>query len=165
MQSIFLALGANLGEREDALRRARDLLQRAEGLTILAWSPLYDTDPVGGPEGQEPYLNAVLAGTTVLSPLALLSLCHEVELACGRRRTQPWGPRTLDVDILCYGDLVLDSPELVLPHPRLHERRFVLEPLCDLAPELVHPLLKKSMRRLLADLDRSQRVSRNLENW
>ncbi|MDO3377930.1 2-amino-4-hydroxy-6-hydroxymethyldihydropteridine diphosphokinase [Geoalkalibacter halelectricus] len=165
MQSIFLALGANLGEREEHLRQARALLQRAEGVTILAWSPLYETDPVGGPEGQGPYLNAVLAGTTSLAPADLLRLCQEVEAACGRVREQAWGPRTLDIDLLIYGDLVLEAPDLILPHPRLHERRFVLEPLCDLAPDLIHPLLKKSMRRLLADFDQAQRVSRVLESW
>lgn len=165
MESIFLALGSNLGEREETLRQARTLLQRAEGLNILAWSAIYDTEPVGGPEGQNPYLNAVLVGTTELSPMELLRLCQDIERSCGREPGEHWGPRALDIDILCYGDLALDTPELILPHPRLHERRFVLVPLCDLAPDLVHPLLKKSMRRLLADLDAAPRVASYLENW
>lgn len=165
MESIFLALGSNLGDREDYLKQARTLLQRADGLNILAWSAIYDTEPLGGPEGQDSYLNAVLAGTSELSPSALLNLCQTVEGVCGRRREEPSGPRTLDVDILCYGDLILETDRLTLPHPRLHERRFVLVPLCDLAPDLVHPLLKKSMRRLLGELDPGPRVTRFLENW
>ncbi len=165
MQSIFLALGANLGDRAATLSKARAALQRAAGINLLAHSPLYETEPVGGPEGQGPYLNAVVAATTELDPQEVLALCQELEREFGRERGEAWGPRTLDLDILCYGDQVLETPALVLPHPRLHERRFVLAPLCDLAPELVHPVLKKSVRRLLAELDSPARVRRLDQPW
>jgi 2-amino-4-hydroxy-6-hydroxymethyldihydropteridine diphosphokinase len=112
-------------------------------------SSRYLTEPVGGPQ-QEWYLNQVVAGETALLPEQLLAACLEVEAAFGRERLVRNGPRTLDVDILFFADLVSESPSLTLPHPRLHERRFVLEPLCEIAPELVHPRLHLTVRELLA---------------
>lgn len=153
MESTFIALGSNEGDREANLRGARDFLQRSDGINLLACSALYETEPVGGPPDQGLYLNAVLAATTTLTARALLELCLKVEKSFGRVRTQPMAPRTLDLDILFYGDHIIDEPDLVIPHPRLHERAFVLVPLRDLAPDLVHPVMKKSVRRLLADLD------------
>ncbi len=158
MQSTFLALGANLGDREETLRAARDKLQRTPGLNLLACSPLYESDAVGGPQEQPAYLNAVVAATTTCSPRELLALCQRLETEFGRERVERWGPRTLDIDLLLYGSEILEDPDLVVPHPRLHERRFVLAPLCDLAPELVHPLLRKPAHRLLAELDPAQQI-------
>jgi 2-amino-4-hydroxy-6-hydroxymethyldihydropteridine diphosphokinase len=129
----FLGLGSNLGDREAQLRRA------IEGIPdVVAVSPVYETDPVGGPE-QGPYLNVVVELETALSPRELLDLCHRLEKAAQRVRVERWGPRTLDVDVLLVGDLTVDEPDLQVPHPRLYERRFVLAPLADLAPDLVPP--------------------------
>jgi 2-amino-4-hydroxy-6-hydroxymethyldihydropteridine diphosphokinase len=129
----FLGLGSNLGEREQRLREAVGAIP-----DLVAVSPVYETDPVGGPE-QGAYLNAVAELATDRSPRELLELCHELETAAERVRLERWGPRTLDVDVLLVGELTVDEPDLVVPHPRLWERRFVLAPLADLAPELVAP--------------------------
>jgi 2-amino-4-hydroxy-6-hydroxymethyldihydropteridine diphosphokinase len=131
----FLAIGSNLGDREANLRHA------VAGMPdLVAVSPVYETDPVGGPERQGPYLNAVAELDTDLSPRALLALCRTLEQHAHRVRLVRWGPRTLDVDVLLVGDLLVDDPpELLVPHPRMWERRFVLAPLADLAPDLVTP--------------------------
>jgi 2-amino-4-hydroxy-6-hydroxymethyldihydropteridine diphosphokinase len=127
----FVGLGSNLGDRLDHLRRA------VAGLPdVVAVSPVYETDPVGGP-AQGPYLNAVAELDTGLDPFQLLAACQRVERAAGRERRERWGPRTLDADVLLVDDLVVDEPELTVPHPRMWERRFVLAPLADLAPDLV----------------------------
>lgn len=128
----FLALGSNLGDRLGHLRRAVAALP-----DVVAVSPLYETDPVGGPDGQGPYLNAVVELETELSPRALLELGQGLERAAGRVRGERWGPRTLDVDVLLVGDLVVDEPDLQVPHPLMWNRDFVLVPLRDVAPDLV----------------------------
>ena len=105
---------------------------------VLAVSSVYETEPVGGPDGQPPYLNIVVELDTSLSPRELLGVCHRLEAAAERvRGAERWGPRTLDVDILLMGELAIDEPDLVIPHPRMWERRFVVAPLRELAPELV----------------------------
>jgi len=145
---VFLGLGSNLGAREVTLAEARVSL-RAHGFDEQRASGLYLTEPVGGPP-QDWYVNQVVGGETTLAPELLLEACLAVEREHGRVRGVKDAPRTLDIDILLYGDLVRDSPELQLPHPRLHERRFVLVPLAELAPELVPPRLAVSVRELLA---------------
>jgi 2-amino-4-hydroxy-6-hydroxymethyldihydropteridine diphosphokinase len=137
VRRAFLGLGANLGDRRAALRQAVATLE-AQG-DVVAVSPLYETDPVGGPEGQGPYLNLVVELATGDSPRQLLARCQALEEAAHRVRTVRFGPRTLDADVLLVGDLVVDEPDLIVPHPRMWERRFVLQPLADLAPELVSP--------------------------
>jgi 2-amino-4-hydroxy-6-hydroxymethyldihydropteridine diphosphokinase len=127
----FLGLGSNLGDREALLRRAVASLPE-----VVAVSPLYETDPVGGPE-QGAFLNLVVELDTERTPRELLELCQELEADARRVRLERWGPRTLDADVLLVGDLAVDEPDLVVPHPRMWERRFVLAPLADLAPELV----------------------------
>jgi 2-amino-4-hydroxy-6-hydroxymethyldihydropteridine diphosphokinase len=127
----FLGLGSNLGDREALLRRAVASLP-----DVVAVSPLYETDPVGGPE-QGAFLNLVVELDTERSPRELLELCQQLEADAQRVRLERWGPRTLDADVLLVGDLAVDEPDLVVPHPRMWERRFVLAPLADLAPELV----------------------------
>lgn len=124
----YLGLGSNLGDRRAHLRAAVAALP-----DVVAVSPLYETDPVGGPPGQGPYLNLVVALETDLSPRQLLDVAHGLEDAAGRVRKERDGPRTLDVDVLLVGDLCVDEPDLVVPHPRMWQRRFVLAPLADLA--------------------------------
>jgi 2-amino-4-hydroxy-6-hydroxymethyldihydropteridine diphosphokinase len=104
---------------------------------VVSVSPVYETDPVGGPEGQGPYLNAVVELETDSSPRELLELARRLEAAAGRVRLERWGPRTLDVDVLLVGELAVDDEDLVVPHPRMWDRRFVMAPLADVAPELV----------------------------
>jgi 2-amino-4-hydroxy-6-hydroxymethyldihydropteridine diphosphokinase len=128
----YLALGSNLGDRLACLQLAVDAL----GAQVVATSRVYETVPVGGPE-QGAYLNAVVALDTDLDPHALLQLAQRIENDAQRVRAERWGPRTLDVDVLLYDDLVLDDPELTIPHPRMWERGFVLAPLRDVAPHLV----------------------------
>ncbi|HEX2274191.1 MAG TPA: 2-amino-4-hydroxy-6-hydroxymethyldihydropteridine diphosphokinase [Acidimicrobiales bacterium] len=128
----FLSLGSNVGDRWAYLREAVGRLP-----DVVAVSPVYETQPVGGPPGQGPFLNVVVELDTDLSPRDLLDLAHHLEAAAGRRRVEHHGPRTLDVDVLLVGDLVVEEPDLVVPHPRMYERHFVLRPLADLAPELV----------------------------
>jgi 2-amino-4-hydroxy-6-hydroxymethyldihydropteridine diphosphokinase len=132
MTRAFLGLGSNLGDRAAHLRRAVAHLP-----DVAAVSALYETEPVGGPPGQGPYLNAVVELHTGRSPRGLLEVARRLEAEAGRVRTVRHGPRTLDVDVLLVGDAVVDEPDLVVPHPRMWERRFVLAPLAELAPELV----------------------------
>lgn len=122
-----IAMGSNLGDRLENLQGGLDALFDAPGFRFVAVSPVFETDPVGGPE-QPAYLNAVLIAETTLPARAVLDRCHSIEDAFGRTRTQKWGPRTLDLDLIIYGDEVSDDPELTLPHPRAHERAFVLAP-------------------------------------
>lgn len=128
-----LALGSNLGNRLATLQGGVDALLGAPGLALVALSPVYETVPVGGPPQPE-YLNAVLIAETTLPPADLLRLCQAAESAFGRVRQEVWGPRTLDVDVIVYGDVVSDDPELTLPHPRAQERAFVLAPWLDADP-------------------------------
>jgi 2-amino-4-hydroxy-6-hydroxymethyldihydropteridine diphosphokinase len=144
---VLLGLGSNLGDREANLARARRRLGE-RGFRILRESALYETEPVGGPP-QGPFLNQVVAGETALDPHRLLAACLEIERELGRVRAVKDGPRSIDLDLLFFGDRVLDTPQLVLPHPRLHLRRFVLAPLAEIAPELSHPRLRASAAELL----------------
>jgi dihydroneopterin aldolase/2-amino-4-hydroxy-6-hydroxymethyldihydropteridine diphosphokinase len=137
-QPVVIALGSNLGDRLGHLQGAVDALAGTPGLTLTAASPVYQTAPVGG-RAQQDYYNAVLTARTVLPPRALLTRCQQVENAFGRIRAETWGPRTLDIDIIVYGDVVTDDPELTLPHPRARERAFVLAPWHAIDPEAVIP--------------------------
>jgi 2-amino-4-hydroxy-6-hydroxymethyldihydropteridine diphosphokinase len=136
MTRAYLALGSNIGDRLAHLQHALDTMRAAPELTVVAVSHVYETDPVGGPE-QDAFLNAVIAIDTALEPYALLAFAHQLERDAQRVRTEHWGPRTLDVDILLYGDVRLDDDDLTIPHARMWERGFVLAPLRDVAPQLV----------------------------
>jgi 2-amino-4-hydroxy-6-hydroxymethyldihydropteridine diphosphokinase len=149
----YVGLGSNLGDRAAYLLLGLSALSRLPKTHLLRLSPVYETDPVGPP--QPPYLNMVAELETELSPKGLLAEMLGVEKALGRERRERWGPRTLDLDLLLYGDLVLEEAGLSVPHPRLHERAFVLVPLLDLLPEGRHPLLGQSFAELLASLDAS----------
>ncbi|MEJ2698467.1 MAG: 2-amino-4-hydroxy-6-hydroxymethyldihydropteridine diphosphokinase [Desulfuromonadales bacterium] len=165
MVTAYLALGSNLGNREAALRGAREALDDIPGVEVAASSSLYETDPVGGPAGQGPFLNAVLRVKTTLSAPVLLQHCLAVEDCFGRRRLEHWGPRTLDVDLLLYGGKILRLPGLEVPHPRLHQRPFVLLPLLELAPDLTHPALGRTVRDLAGDLPSASGVRRLTDTW
>lgn len=150
MHIVYLALGTNLGNRPGNLRTAIRKLPPA--VTVLAESRIYETLPWGVVD-QPPFLNMVLCGETKLEPRMLLDRLKQLEADLGRVATDRWGPRLIDVDILFYDDLVLDVPELNIPHARLHERGFVLVPLADLAPDLLHPLLGKTVEEMLTGVD------------
>ena len=138
MTHAFLALGSNLGDRARHLQSAVDGLARAPGVRVLAVSRVYETDPVGGP-AQGPYLNAVVLARTTRTAREVLALAHAAEDAAGRVRDVRWGPRTLDVDVISYGDLTVSDDTLTLPHPRAAERAFVLAPWHDVDPDAVLP--------------------------
>ena len=134
----FLGLGSNLGDRAANLHRAVELLEAADGVRVVRSSSVYETDPVGGPP-QPDYLNAVVEVETTLEPHALLAACQDVERGMGRVRAERWGPRVIDMDVLIYDDATIHEPDLIVPHPRMHERAFVLVPLAELAPDLTLP--------------------------
>lgn len=156
MTTAWIGLGANLGDPETAFLRAAGALDRAAGVRVRRLSPAYLTVP-HGPIEQPPYLNAVLEVDVVLEPEALLDVLHRIEAGEGRRRDGPrWGPRTLDLDLLLFGEETVAEPDLVVPHVRFAERRFVLQPLADLAPSIRPPGSDRSVADLLAAcLDRS----------
>jgi 3-oxoacyl-[acyl-carrier protein] reductase len=152
MTIAYIALGSNLGDRADYLERALTALRQCEDIEVTRVSPLYETRAVGGPEGQGDYLNAVAELRTKREAHELLEVLLAIEQRLGRERQQRYGPRTIDLDLLLYGDLIHTDERLIVPHPRMHERLFVLHPLAQLAPGLLHPILKRSVADLLAEL-------------
>ena len=146
-----IALGSNVGDRLATLERACDYL--ADVFGSLRLSQLYETEPVGCPEGSPLFLNACVEVSTDMEPEALLTLCQRIENELGRERTGEYGsPRTCDVDIIYHGTTVINTPELILPHPRAHTREFVLRPLCDIDPQLRLPGQSLTVSELLAAL-------------
>jgi len=144
-----IALGANLGDRAGAIARALAALRATPAVRVVAVSRLWETAPVGPP--QPAYLNAAAALDTELDALALLARLHALEVEAGRTRGEERNlPRTLDLDLLLFGGLVIEAAELVVPHPRMHERAFVLEPLAEIAPGIVHPLRGETIAALAA---------------
>jgi 2-amino-4-hydroxy-6-hydroxymethyldihydropteridine diphosphokinase len=154
----WIGLGSNVGDRADALARAAGRLEAA-GLRVVARSSIYRTEPVDVLDQPE-FLNQALAVRTTLDPRALLAVCLDVERSMGRVRRRDKGPREIDLDLLVHGDTVLDEPGLQIPHPRLHLRRFVLVPLAEIAPDLVHPALKTTIEALLERCPDRSAVSR-----
>lgn len=148
--TIFLSMGSNLGDRltnlQDAIRSLPPIIQ------LLSQSQIYETEPWGYTE-QPAFLNLVVKASTELSPKKVLTFIKDIEVALGRKATFRFGPRLIDLDILLYDDLVLNSPRLTIPHPRLSERGFVLIPLAELAPDLIHPVTRKTIQQLLSTID------------
>jgi 2-amino-4-hydroxy-6-hydroxymethyldihydropteridine diphosphokinase len=150
MKTTYLSLGSNMGDRQAMLQAAVRALESPR-LHILRLSPVYETEPMDVP-GQAWFLNMVAEAETDLFPLQLLRRTTKVEAQLGRRRIAPKGPRTIDIDILLFGNSVVTMPALEIPHPRFRLRRFVLAPLADLAPDLRDPVTRKTVRELLGEL-------------
>lgn len=155
---VIIAFGANLGEREETIELALSLIEELVGQIKLT-SRLYETEPLLDPENpiheQPMFINGVVQVETTLTPEELLSTLQEIERELGRVKTLRWGPRTIDLDIIAIGDLVINTPELVVPHPEMHKREFVLEPLAEILPGWVHPVLGVEVEELLRRVRRS----------
>jgi 2-amino-4-hydroxy-6-hydroxymethyldihydropteridine diphosphokinase len=151
LKTAYLALGSNIGDREANLREALARLEAAD-VRVTRKSSIYETEP-RYVRDQPEFLNAVVEAETGLFPLQLLARVRKIEQEMGRQRVTPNGPRNIDIDILFYGKSVIDAPELQVPHPRIAERSFVLEPLAEIAPQLRHPLTGKTASEMLAALE------------
>lgn len=146
MASVFLGLGSNIGDRQQQLKRA--ITEIKKHARLIKQSSIYETDPWGN-ELQDKFLNQCLEIQTSLSPNHLLSTLKSIEKTLGRVEREKWGPREIDIDILFYDDLIINSDTLEVPHPHLHERAFVLVPLNEIAPDLIHPSLKQPVRKIV----------------
>ncbi len=155
MPFSLIGLGSNLGDRSRLLDDALDRLERHPNIEVARRSRYFETAAVGGPGGQACFLNAATVLQTSLSPRSLLGVLHQVETELGRRRSVPWGPRTIDLDILLYGDLTLAEPDLVIPHPRMAWRRFVLQGSAEIAAEMLHPARGWNIAKLLDNLNQT----------
>lgn len=148
-QRVFLSIGSNLGNPQRNCQRGIEMLRADETMKIISCSPFYRTEPIDFRD-QGWFVNAVLLIQTTLAPLELLEKTQRIEERMGRKEGGPrFGPRVLDLDIIFYGDLTMESLRLVIPHPRMHKRRFVLQPICDIDPLVVHPVLGHTMQELL----------------
>ena len=160
MYAAYIGFGSNIGDRLVHIQNAIQTLSKAEGITLQKISSLYKTDPVGY-EAQAQFLNGVAAIQTSLSPLSLLHTLKDIETAVGRQHRIRWGPREIDLDILIYGDLCLQTEKLIVPHPEMHLRGFVLVPLAEITPDLVHPVFQESIQTLLNRLEDGKSVSKS----
>ena len=157
---VYLGIGSNIGEREIFIKKALEALDRKEGIRVMRVSSFYETEPIGGPP-QGAHINAAIAIETDLEPIDLLITLKEIEKELGRKKTVVRNsPRQIDLDILLYGDQKLSEGGLTIPHPNLHERRFVLCPLNEIASMVIHPLFKKTIKELYEDLSEDKRCQR-----
>lgn len=159
MATVYIGLGSNVGDRVEYLRRAIDLLGKHPLIQVHKISAFYETEPLEYPD-QEWFINAAVEISTEMAPMALLDALNGIEKQLQRERTMRWGPRTIDLDVLLYGDELIAEPRLQVPHIRMHDRAFVLVPLHDIAPEVLHPILGTSIRELLEGLPRMTEVRR-----
>ncbi len=150
--TVYVAVGSNLQDRRQNIQRAVEQLAKTPGISALRTSSLLENPAVGGPPESPLFLNGALELQTTRSALALLERLLGIEHQLGRVRRDRWEPRPIDLDILFYGDAVMQTPMLTIPHPRLHQRYFVLKPLAELAPHFVHPLLHRTISELLAEI-------------
>jgi 2-amino-4-hydroxy-6-hydroxymethyldihydropteridine diphosphokinase len=157
MHIVYIGLGSNMGDKIANLNKAIEELGKVAGNKVLAVSSLYKTEPVGGIE-QDWFVNAVAEIETGLTPRELLNKLLYIEKNLGRVRDEKWGPRVIDLDILLYDDLVMDEEGLSIPHPYLYERGFVLVPLAEIAPKMIHPKLKKSMTELMEGIHDNYKI-------
>lgn len=157
MHVAYIGFGSNIGDRLAHIQNAIHAVSKTEEITLHKISSVYKTDPVGY-EAQSEFLNGVAAIQTSLPPLPLLHTLKNIETTIGRRHRIRWGPREIDLDILIYGDLCLQTEKLVIPHPEMHRRRFVLAPLAEIAPDLVHPVFQETVQTLLERLEHDQSV-------
>jgi 2-amino-4-hydroxy-6-hydroxymethyldihydropteridine diphosphokinase len=148
LTDAFLGLGSNLGDREAYLKVSREAVNKLKKTTIIRSSSIYETEP-WGIKKQRPFLNQIIEIETELTPLKLFAACQNIEIKLKRRETEKWGPREIDIDLLLYGDSIIDNKKIQIPHPRLSERRFVLIPLSEIAPQLRVPGLGRSVEELL----------------
>ncbi len=153
MATGLIALGSNLGDRAANLRHAIEKLDAHPSVRVIAYSRPFLTKPIGGPQDQDEFINASACVDTTLAPHQLFELLHEIETELGRQRRQRWAARLVDLDLLLYDDLVIDTPDLTIPHPRMAFRRFVLEPAAEVSPHIVHPLIGWNIQQLLDHLN------------
>ena len=152
MAEVFISLGSNEGNRREYLDKAVNLLQDQKEINIKKMSSYYETEPVGYTE-QPKFINAVLLLNTTYFPRHLLHILQNIELQLKRKRDIRWGPRTIDLDILFFGNVIMESEDLIIPHPRLTQRSFVLIPLVEIAPSFIHPITQKTLSQHLSELD------------
>lgn len=164
MIRTYIGIGSNLGDRELMIRKAVEGLRELPRTSVIRVSSLYDTDPVGDAE-QPAYLNAVAWLETELSPRELIWHLHLIEQRMGRVRAQRWGPRSIDLDLLFYGEETVDEPDLKVPHPEAHRRAFVLHPLQELDPNFVQPVTREPIRKLIRKLDPTPAVRKGGRFW
>ena len=150
--TAFIALGANVGDRESSIRTALDKLRQTPGVEVVRVSSLLENPAEGMGDDVPDFLNAAAEVHTTLGSHALLHRLLEIEREMGRQRKERWEPRTIDLDLLLYGSQIISSQELIVPHPLMHERRFVLEPLAEIAPQCVHPTLQMTIAGLMENL-------------